>query len=148
MPNKFEEELLWTVDGRAASPRLLPEDDLPKDGCGGRPGASDIRDEDMERPWFVVCGAWLSFMFDMEFDRFNAEAGCGIAELKLRPPSVCDYIFSYSSLVYEKELTSRGRRTLKRPVSCDIDSFFCSFFSSLGFPSLSLFSDEFSPTIH
>lgn len=57
MANKLEEELLWTVDGRADSPKLLPEDDLGKEGCGGRPGARDILEDDIERPWFVVCGA-------------------------------------------------------------------------------------------
>ena len=29
-----------------------------------------------------------SLMFDIEFERFTAEAGCGIPELRLRPPRV------------------------------------------------------------
>jgi hypothetical protein len=47
-------------------------------GCEGRPGASDIRDPEVERAWLVVAGALPSWWF--ELDRFIAEAGIGIAE--------------------------------------------------------------------
>lgn len=34
-----------------------------------------MREEETERAWLDVCGAWLSLMLEMELDRFNAEAG-------------------------------------------------------------------------
>ena len=49
-PNMFEDEFLCTVEGRAKSGRLLPDDERWKEGCGGRPGASDILEEDIDRP--------------------------------------------------------------------------------------------------
>lgn len=58
--------------------KLSPDDDRWNIGCAGRPGASDIRDPDVERAWFVVCGAGPKF--EVEFDRFMADAGVGIAE--------------------------------------------------------------------
>jgi hypothetical protein len=36
---------------------LLPDEDRWKDGCCGRLGASDMRDEDTERAWCEVCDA-------------------------------------------------------------------------------------------
>lgn len=36
--------------------RLSPDEDRWNIGCDGLPGASDIRDADVERLWFVVCG--------------------------------------------------------------------------------------------
>ena len=33
-------------------------------------------------------------MFEMEEERFRAEAGCGIAELKFMPPNVCKYQYN------------------------------------------------------
>ena len=82
LPNRLEEELRWTVDGRPPkSGRLFPEDERVNEGCGGRPGASDIRDDDMERAWLMVWGAWFSLMLEMELERLRAEAGWGIAEL-------------------------------------------------------------------
>lgn len=51
-----------------------------------------MRDEDTERAWWDVCGAVRrrgSLMLEMEFERLRtAELGCGMAELKLRPPRV------------------------------------------------------------
>lgn len=47
-PNMFE-EVRCTVDGRPRSARLLPDEDRWKEGCCGRLGASDIRDEETER---------------------------------------------------------------------------------------------------
>ena len=78
----LDEEFLCIVGGRPKSGKLLPEEDRWKDGCGGRPcGARDILDEDIDRPWFVVWGAAFSLIFEIEFDLFIAEAGCGIEEL-------------------------------------------------------------------
>lgn len=65
-----------TVDNPRAA-RLSPEDERWKTGCEGRPGASDMRDPDAVRTWFVVCGACR---FEFDVDRFIAEAGIGIAE--------------------------------------------------------------------
>ena len=49
-PNIFDDvRWTWTVDGRPKSGRLLPDDVRWKEGCCGRLGASDMRDEDMER---------------------------------------------------------------------------------------------------
>lgn len=60
------------------SARLPPEDERWKIGCDGRPGASDMRDPDVERAWFAVPGAWEKLFW--EEDRFMAEAGIGMAE--------------------------------------------------------------------
>ena len=58
--------------------RFSPEDDRWNMGCAGRPGARDIREPEVVRTWFVVCGACVKF--EVEFDRFIAEAGMGIAD--------------------------------------------------------------------
>ncbi len=55
------------------SAKLLPEDERWKDGCGGLFGASDILDEDCDRPWPVRGGCSCESF--KEFERFNAEAG-------------------------------------------------------------------------
>ena len=58
--------------------RFSPDEERWKLGCAGRPGASDMREPDVLRAWFVVCGACCRFEVDV--DRFIAEAGMGIAE--------------------------------------------------------------------
>ena len=71
-------------------------------GCEGLPGASDMRDPDVERICCPVGGACPKWFCDVE--RFMAEAGIGIADaLLLIGPSV-----------------SRGRRTENMPLSCDM----------------------------
>jgi hypothetical protein len=91
-------------------------------GCEGRPGASDIREPEVDRAWFVVCGAAPNC--DVEFERFIAEAGIGIAvALWETAPSVCVVMasaFATSLTVLPLILTSRGRRTENSPDSCDI----------------------------
>jgi len=68
--------------------RLSPEEERWKTGCAGRPGASDILEPETDRACPPVCGA--CWKFDMEFDRFIAEDGMGMAEaLLLMLPSVC-----------------------------------------------------------
>ena len=49
-----------------------------------------MREPDIDRAWFVLCGAL--WKFEVEFDRFMAELGRGIAEalLWLMGPRVCD----------------------------------------------------------
>lgn len=84
------------------SARLPAEEDRWKFGCEGLPGASDIRDPDVERMCCPVGGACPKWFCDVE--RFMAEAGIGIADaLLLIGPSV-----------------SRGRRTENMPLSCDM----------------------------
>jgi hypothetical protein len=86
------------------SARLPAEEDLWKFGCEGRPGASDMREPDVERMCCAVCGACPKWFCDVE--RFMAEAGIGIADaLLLIGPRV-----------------SRGRRTENMPLSCDMVS--------------------------
>jgi hypothetical protein len=62
------------------SAKLLPEDDRWNIGWLGRGGARDARDPDMERTWLAVKGA-APFAPEDDFERFNAEAGCGMLEL-------------------------------------------------------------------
>ena len=81
------DELLCTVEGRPSSARLVPDDDRWKDGCGGLFGASDMREEEIDLACPEVAGTF-SLIFEIELDRFKAEAGCGIAELKLMLPKV------------------------------------------------------------
>lgn len=66
----------------------MPDEERWNTGWLGRPGASDMREPDVERAWLLVKGCWR---FDIEFERFIAELGMGIAEpaLWLMPPSVC-----------------------------------------------------------
>jgi hypothetical protein len=51
-------------------------------------------DDDTERAcWEEGYGAaaavsWGSLMLEIELERFNTEFGCGIAELKFKPPRV------------------------------------------------------------
>jgi len=49
-PKMLEDELRCTVDGRPKSAKFVPEEERWKDGCCGRLGASDMRDEEIERP--------------------------------------------------------------------------------------------------
>jgi hypothetical protein len=58
--------------------KLSPDDDRWNTGCAGLPGASDMRDPDVVRTWFVVFGT--CGRLDCELDRFIADAGIGIAE--------------------------------------------------------------------
>lgn len=58
------------------SAKFVPEDDRWNSGWLGRGGASDARDPDIDRTWLVVKGALLTP--EIEFDRFIADAGCGI----------------------------------------------------------------------
>ena len=44
----LDDEFRCTV--RPSSARLLPDEERVKAGCGGRLGASDMRDEECERP--------------------------------------------------------------------------------------------------
>jgi hypothetical protein len=68
------------------SARFPPEDDREKRGCAGRLMARDCLDPDIERTWLLLKAPALPLV---EFDLFIADAGCGIAELRLRPPRVC-----------------------------------------------------------
>lgn len=54
-PIKFEDEDRCNVD-LPISVRLFPEDDRWKDGCGGLLGASDMRDDDCDRPCCAAYG--------------------------------------------------------------------------------------------
>jgi hypothetical protein len=49
-------------------------------GWLGRDMASEWRGPEMERPWLAL---------PMVLDRFMAEGGCGMPELRSRPPKVC-----------------------------------------------------------
>lgn len=95
--------VLWRLAvERPISARLPAEEERWKLGCWGLPGASDMRDPDVERMCCAVWGAWPKWFCDVE--RFMAEAGIGIADaLLLIGPSV-----------------SRGRRTENMPLSCDM----------------------------
>lgn len=84
---KILEEPLCTVEGLPSSARFVPDDDRWKDGCGGLLGARDMREEETDLAWPEVAGGF-SLMFEIEFDLFRADAGCGIAELKLILPNV------------------------------------------------------------
>jgi hypothetical protein len=98
---KFAVLCRCTVE-KPISARLPPEEDRWKLGCEGLPGASDMRDPDVERMCCPVGGACPKWFCDVE--RFMAEAGIGIADaLLLMGPSV-----------------SRGRRTENMPLSCDM----------------------------
>jgi hypothetical protein len=77
-PPLFWKELRFT-DDIPISARFDPEDERWKRGWFGRGGASDARDPDIDRTWFVVKGALLTP--DIEFERFIADAGWGIFEL-------------------------------------------------------------------
>lgn len=56
-------------------------------GWFGLLGASDMREPDAERTWVLGAPFWRLWI---EFERFIAEAGIGIADiLALIPPSVC-----------------------------------------------------------
>jgi hypothetical protein len=59
---------------------LFPEDDRWNIGWLGRGGARDARDPDIERTWLAVKGT-VPFAPEDDFERFNAEAGCGMLEL-------------------------------------------------------------------
>lgn len=83
------------------SARLLPEDERWKTGWLGRPGARDMREPEVERAWLEVNRLPVCCMLDMEFERFIAEVGIGIAE----------------ALCVTGPRVSRGRRTEKMPVS-------------------------------
>lgn len=64
------------------------EERREKLGCEGLPGASDMRDPDVERTCWPVAGACPKWFCDVE--RFMADAGIGIADtLLLIAPSVC-----------------------------------------------------------
>lgn len=78
----------WTVENPAISP---PDDERSNMGCEGRPGASDMRDPDVERAWFVVVLLLLLLFPNREDEvRFMAEAGMGMADtLCDTAPSVC-----------------------------------------------------------
>lgn len=118
------------TEAKPDSGRLVPDDERPRAGCGGRLMASDCLDADMERPWLLPL---------MECDRFMADPGWGMAELRLRPPSVlqpsalgrsrcpghCDGggVGHGTGTTWRRAVshhTSRVLRTLQRPVSCDI----------------------------
>ena len=74
-----EDELRLTVDA-PRSAKLPPEEVLWNTGCAGRGGASDAREPDIDRAWLAVYGAtWL--MPEIEFERFSADAGCGMPVL-------------------------------------------------------------------
>jgi hypothetical protein len=62
------------------SARLVPDEERWNKGWFGRPTASECRDPDTERPWLAL---------PIVLDRFMADGGCGIPELKLSPPRVC-----------------------------------------------------------
>jgi hypothetical protein len=66
----------WTVE-KAISAKLPPDDDRWKLGCAGLLGARDMREPEVVRAWFVVCGACR---LCWELERFMAEAGMGMAE--------------------------------------------------------------------
>ena len=74
----------WTearfTDDRPMSAKLTPDDERWKTGWFGRcdGSASEWRDPDTER-------TWLALVVD---DRFMADGGCGMPELRLRPPRV------------------------------------------------------------
>ena len=82
----LDDECRCRVAVRPRSARLPPDEERWKAGCcggGGRLGASDMRDEDWERPWCApVYGACScdSFAPEVELERFSAEAGCGMFE--------------------------------------------------------------------
>lgn len=98
---KFAVLCRCTVE-KPISAKLPAEDDRWKLGCEGLPGASDMRDPDVERICCPVGGACPKWFCDVE--RFMAEAGIGIADaLLLIGPKV-----------------SRGRRTENMPLSCDM----------------------------
>ena len=82
-------ELRWT-DWKPVSARFVPDDERWKIGWLGRPGARDILEPDCERAWFGANWFPPSCMFEIELERFMAEAGIGIAEiLLLTGPRVC-----------------------------------------------------------
>lgn len=68
-----------------SSARLPPEEDRENMGWLGRPpSARDCLDPDMDRTWLPPKVFPL-----VELDLFMAEAGWGMAELRLIPPRVC-----------------------------------------------------------
>ena len=120
------------------STRLVPDDERWKCGWLGRDMARDCLDPDMERAWPPAKVDAL-----LELDRFMVEPGWGIAEFRLSPPrvlrraramtgSACPDVSMRQALVFDylggvlsfvgggEALTSRGLRTLHRPVSCDM----------------------------
>lgn len=81
----------WTVE-KPILARLSPDDDRWNIGCDGLPGASDMRDPEVERACCVAYGAWK---FDVEFDRFMADEGIGMAEALCETgPRVCSLAVS------------------------------------------------------
>lgn len=59
-----------------------------------------MREDETERACCEVRGACGSLIWEMEFERFT-EAGCGIAELKLMPPSVYTNQYASTNLVFQ-----------------------------------------------
>jgi hypothetical protein len=59
----------------------VPEEDLWKSGWFGLGGASECRDPEIDRTWLAVKGALFRPGPDIEFERFIADAGCGMFEL-------------------------------------------------------------------
>jgi hypothetical protein len=73
----WKEERL--TEERPASARLVPDEERWKSGWLGRDMASDCRDPDMERAWLLPAA---------ELDRFMAEGGWGMLELRFMCPRV------------------------------------------------------------
>lgn len=70
------------------SARFAPEEERGKSGWLGRLGARDILDPLCERA--RLGGNWGCCMFDIELERFMADAGIGMAEMLLfTGPKVC-----------------------------------------------------------
>lgn len=89
-PNMLFVELRWTDWNPPMLARLSPEEERWKMGWLGRPGARDMRDPEVERAWFAVLGApnALAFcIFEMDWERFMADMGMGIAETLCATPS-------------------------------------------------------------
>lgn len=80
--------VLWRLPVEKPISARFPADEARwKLGCVGLPGASDIRDPEVERMCCAVCGACPKWFCEVE--RFIAEAGIGIADaLLLIGPSV------------------------------------------------------------
>lgn len=74
------------TDDRPNSPALAPVDVRWKTGWLGRDMARDCREPESEREWPAVYGAPCPVI---ELERFMADGGCGMAELRLRFPRVC-----------------------------------------------------------
>lgn len=62
------------------SAKLVPDEEPWNMGWFGRDIASECRGPDMDRAWLAL---------PMVLDRFMAEGGCGMPELRLSPPRVC-----------------------------------------------------------